>query len=61
MDEKKGNIVLVKAPPEKFEIISSFQLPKGRDPCWSNPVINDGTMYVRRGSALLAYNISKLP
>ena len=59
MDEKRGNIALVKADPEKFEVISSFQLPKGRGPCWSNPVIDDGTMYVRRGSALLAYNISK--
>ncbi len=59
MDEKRGNIALVKANPEKFEIISSFKLPKGRGPCWSNPVIKNGIMYIRRGGVLMAFNISK--
>ncbi len=59
IDEKKGNVALVKANPKKFKIISTFKLPKGRGPCWSNPVIKNGIMYIRRGDALMAFNISK--
>ena len=59
LDEKKGNIALVKANPEKFEIISTFKLPKGTGPCWSNPVIDNGIMYVRRGSVIMAFDIKK--
>ncbi len=54
LDERKGNIALVKANPEKFEVISSFRLPKGHGPCWANPVINEGIMYVRRGNTIMA-------
>jgi outer membrane protein assembly factor BamB len=59
LDEKKGNLALVKANPEKFEIISQFKLPKGTGPCWANPVIDDGILYVRRGNTLMAFNIKK--
>ncbi len=56
-DEKKGNLALVKANPEKFEIISSFKIPYGKGPYWSHPVIKDGIIYVRHGNALMAYNL----
>ena len=56
-DEKAGNIALVKATPEKFEPISSFRIPKGKGPYWSHPVIKDGVLYVRHGTALMAYSI----
>ncbi len=56
-DEKRGNIALVKATPEKFEPISSFKIPYGRGPHWSHPVIKDGILYVRHGKVLMAYNI----
>ena len=58
-DEKNGNIALVKANPEKFEIISSFIVPYGKGPHWSHPVIKDGILYVRHGGALMAYDIKK--
>jgi hypothetical protein len=38
-DEKRGNIALVKADPEKFEPVSSFRVPYGKGPYWSHPVI----------------------
>ncbi len=56
-DDKKGNIALVKANPEKFEPISSFKVPYGKGPYWSHPVINSGILYVRHGKALMAYSI----
>lgn len=59
MDEKRGNVALVKANPEKFDIVSTFKLPKGRGPVWSNPVIKEGVMYLRKGDAVMAYNIKK--
>jgi len=58
-DEKRGNIALVKANPEKFEPISSFKVPYGKGPHWSHPVIKDGILYVRHGGAIMAYDIKE--
>jgi outer membrane protein assembly factor BamB len=56
--ERDGEMALVKATPEKFEIISRFKVPLGTNEHWAHPVINDGVLYVRHGDALMAYNIS---
>lgn len=58
-DEKRGNIALVKADPEKFEPISTFKIPNGKGPHWSHPVIKDGILYVRHGASLMVYDIKK--
>ncbi len=58
-EEKTGFLALVNANPEKFDIISSFQIPLGKGPNWSHPVIKDGILYIRRMGALMAYNIKK--
>jgi len=56
-DEKNGVIGIAKVTPDKFEIISSFEVPLGEGPHWSHPVIDQGILYVRHGGALMAYNI----
>ena len=57
-DEKNGNVGLVKANPEKFELVSSFQVTHGNTgPFWSHPVIHNGILYLRHTNALMAYNI----
>ena len=56
-EEKTGNIALVKATPEKFDIISSFKVPLGTGPHWSHPLIKDGVLYIRHMDALMAYDI----
>jgi outer membrane protein assembly factor BamB len=56
-EEKTGNIALVKADPTKFEVTSSFKIPFGKGPFWAHPVICNGIMYLRHGSALMAYKI----
>lgn len=57
-DEKKGNVGLLKATPEKFDLISSYQVTKGaKGPFWAHPVIHNGVLYLRHTDALMAYDI----
>jgi outer membrane protein assembly factor BamB len=58
-DEKKGVVGLVNVNPEKFDVVSEFSITKGEGPFWAHPVINKGILYVRHGSALMAYSIRK--
>lgn len=56
-DEKKGYVGLLRPNPEKFDLVSSFKVPKGSGPHWAHPVIKDGKLYIRHGNALMAYDI----
>lgn len=57
-DEKKGFVGLLKANPEKFDLVSSFQITQGSSgPFWAHPVIREGILYVRHNNALMAYDI----
>ena len=58
-EEKSGYIALVKVDPKEFKVISSFKTPKGRGPYWAHPVINNGLLYIRHGTALMVYDIKK--
>lgn len=58
-EEKLGNVGLVKASPEGFEVVSSFRVEKGRGPHWAHPSIYDGKLLLRHHDVLLVYNISK--
>ncbi|KAA6318007.1 hypothetical protein EZS27_031927, partial [termite gut metagenome] len=54
----RGDMALVKATPEKFDIVSKFPITLGTDQHWAHPVIYKGTLYVRHGNTLMAYKIS---
>jgi outer membrane protein assembly factor BamB len=57
-DEKNGNVGLVKASPEKFDLVSSFQVTQGNNgPFWAHPMIHNGILYLRHMNALMTYNI----
>ncbi|MDR1155456.1 MAG: PQQ-binding-like beta-propeller repeat protein [Bacteroidales bacterium] len=56
-DERRGTVGLVKAIPEKFDVVSSFRITRGEGPHWAHPVISEGVLYIRHGSALMAYKI----
>ena len=56
--ERDGAMALVKASPDKFEIINKFDIQLGTKEHWARPVICDGILYIRHGDALMAYNIS---
>lgn len=57
--ERDGIIALAEANPEKFEIISQFEVPLGTKEHWARPVIDNGVLFIRHGNALMAYDILK--
>ena len=56
----KGEMALVKATPEKFEVVSQFMIEKGTEQHWAHPVIYKGVLYVRHGDTLMAYNVKNV-
>jgi outer membrane protein assembly factor BamB len=57
MEEKSGHVALVRPNPEKFDIVSEFQVTKGTGPYWAHPVISKGKLYIRHGEVLMVYAI----
>jgi len=57
--KNKGHVGIAKATPEGFNIISEFQITLGDGPHWAHPVINDGVLYIRHGTALMAFDIKQ--
>ncbi len=58
-EEKRGFVGLVRAGPEDFQVISSFQHRHGKGPHWAHPTISEGVLYIRHGETLTAYDISR--
>ena len=56
--DDKGGMNLIKPNPEKFELVSKFEITLGTNEHWAHPVIHQGVMYIRHGNALMAYKIS---
>ncbi len=56
-DERFGFVGLVKPDPQKFDLVSSFQVKEGSGPYWAHPVIHNGYLYIRHGKALMVYDI----
>ena len=52
-----GDMILAKATPEKFDIVSKFPITLGTEQHWAHPILYKGTMYVRHGNTLMAYNV----
>jgi outer membrane protein assembly factor BamB len=52
-----GRVNLIKPNPDRFELVSSFEVTLGTDRHWAHPVIHEGVLYIRRGDALMAYKI----
>jgi hypothetical protein len=50
---------LARINPEKFDVVSEFRITDGSGACFSHPTIFDGVLYVRRGSALMAFNVKE--
>jgi outer membrane protein assembly factor BamB len=54
-DEKGGQLGMVKANPEKFELTGSVKIGLGKGPFWAHPAIYNGMILVRHGDVLIAY------
>lgn len=58
--DERGTIALVMATPEKYNLVSSFRLPRGgKGPYWAHPVVCGGRLYLRHSDRLFAYDIRK--
>jgi hypothetical protein len=57
IEEKTGNIGLVKPGSEKFDLVSSFTIKKGEGPYWAHPVIDKKRLFVRHGDYMAVYSI----
>jgi len=54
-----GDVKLIRFENNKFAEISKLKIDKGTKEHFSHPVIANGTMYIRHGKALMAYNIKE--
>ena len=57
LEERNGNVALVRPDSQKLDVVSSFRVPKGEGPYWSHPVIEKGKLYIRHGNYLAVYSI----
>jgi outer membrane protein assembly factor BamB len=55
----RGELALVEASPEKFNIKGKFKITLGTNQHWAHPVIYKGILYLRHGDTLMAYTIKK--
>lgn len=55
--EQPGFVGLVKPTPEKFELVSSFEITEGAGPHWAHPSIYDGKLHIRHGDVLMVYDV----
>lgn len=56
---EKGQVALVEPLVDKFNIISSFQVPMGEGPHWAHLVLYDKKLYVRHGSTLMVFDVAE--
>ena len=54
---EKGELVLVKADPAGFEVVSKTKVALGSEQHWAHTMIHDGVLYLRHGKALIAYKV----
>ncbi|MCL2689406.1 MAG: PQQ-binding-like beta-propeller repeat protein [Chitinispirillia bacterium] len=52
---ERGEMALVKPDPDRFQLVSGFEVTMGTRQHWAHPVIHDGVLYIRRGNVLMAY------
>ena len=53
----KGEMLLIKPNPDKYELTGSFKVPLGTGEHWAHTVIHNGVLYIRHGDALMAYKV----
>ena len=53
-----GIVGLVKAAPDKCQVVSTFKVTAGESQHWAHLAIAAGRLFVRHGNALLCYDIS---
>jgi outer membrane protein assembly factor BamB len=57
-EEKSGTVGLVKASPDGFNPVSSFQITQGEKEHWAHPVFCGKRLYIRHGDILISFDIT---
>jgi outer membrane protein assembly factor BamB len=53
----RGEVVLVEASPEAFQIRGRFTAPTASGPAWAHPVVHGGKLYLRHDDMLTCYDL----
>jgi len=56
---ESGEMALIEATPEKYNLKGSFKLASVKGKSWPHPAIVDGKLYIRDQDALLCYDLRK--
>jgi outer membrane protein assembly factor BamB len=58
--DERGIMNLVRATPEKYDLVSSFEVPSGgKGSYWAHPVVCGGRLYIRHTDKIFVYDISE--
>ena len=55
--DERGNVHLIDPNGPEMKEVSTFKVTRGTKEHFSHPVIANGTLYIRHGKSLMAYNI----
>ncbi len=56
--DERGTMKLVRAVPDKFELLGEFKVPQGGDGMyWAHPVVCGGRLYIRHADKIFVYDI----
>ncbi|MFC1762119.1 PQQ-binding-like beta-propeller repeat protein [Planctomycetota bacterium] len=58
-EDKRGRVSLLKPTEDAIEIISSFEVPLGEGHHFAHMSLSDGTLFVRHGNILMAYDVKQ--
>ena len=59
---ERGDMLLIRPNPEKYDVISRFHLPEeGEGPTWAHPVVWGKRLYLRHGTFLYCYDVAGVP
>lgn len=56
---ERGELFLAEASPSGLKVISKTRVSLGSEQHWAHPAIDNGILYVRHGTVLIAYKISE--
>jgi outer membrane protein assembly factor BamB len=54
---EQGELAMMKPLATEFKVLGKAKVSLGSGTHWAHPVINEGKLYIRHGSALIAYKI----
>ncbi len=58
-DEKGKNVSLLEIKPNGAALAGQFPIEAGEGPHWAHPVVANGTLFIRHGRVLAAYDVRK--